>query len=1536
MLSPQAVPPIGSAPAQALLIFAQRSRDAVLITDAGGRVTWINAQCAKLIGVDPAAALGRPALALLSCEHTAQTWPAAAGARCQIPIQPAGRHALRIELECIAAPEETGEHFVYLLRGTDAHDTAAQRNADLALRLALASKAGRIGLWEHSLTSASAHWNDETFALYGLPPGSPTPTRDEWRARFVHPDDRATQRAAAEHAIRTLQPYDHEHRIVRADGEVRWVHSRAHYVGDGDGSGPPTRALGATIDITERKHTEAQLRATVARLQLAGTGSGIGIFERRLDRVGAYWSEELFRLYGLPPSTEPPAWPELLARVHPDDRTLFERQWQALIASETFIDSEFRILRPDLPEGERERWLLTRGRREADAASGLVRVVGVAIDITAHKRVELRAGDLAGLLHLTASAIGMGMWQRDLVTGKVQWDATMKRLFGLPVEGPPPTRDEYLAMIAPEDRAAVTAHRDSLPLHGRGDELAFSILRADGRTRRVLARRAVQQTADGVAVRLHGILIDITDLHRTQAELRDTRDRLALATEASRIATWERDVATGAGKWDLLMFGLYGLRPGAAAPPLEDVVARIVPEDRHVFREGMARVQEDRDSHEWEFRVVRPDGSIAHLLSRAQAQRGADGRPVRIVGAAMDLTATRRAQFQLQDLTEWMRLAGEAAGVGFFRLKLDGTTLYADRQMRAHYGLPPDSPLPQIDDFLRHVLPEDAPRIHAARARSQQTDQPFESEYRVRDPVTGCIRHLVTRRVRLAARNEIVGAVIDVTESRNAQLALAAANERLALATRVARVGIWEWDLTSGTEIWDARMREIHGVTEAWQPNLEAWTALLHPDDRERARRPFVQDLTHLSGGESEHRIVLPGGDVRTILSSYTVVRDANGAALRVLGTDLDVTEARRTQSEHEALSRRVDLMAREVGIGLWEWDLVHDAGVWNQRMFTLFGRTPDFEPRRWLEAVHPDDRETARAHLIDALRSGELFESQFRVVWPDGTVRWTASRGHVERDAGGAAVRMAGVNWDVTELLRSDQERRQLVERLGIAASGAGIGFWTFDPVTRTGYIDDRTLALYGRTRAEDPDFAHHWLRYVHDEDRDHIATLAAHVLESDDPIDAQYRAVQPDGRIRHLAVRARRSRGVDGRLTVNGVNWDVTEQHQALAALRDKELAERASAAKTEFLSRMSHELRTPLNAILGFAQILEIDSAHPLDPAQRERLMHIQKAGWHLLSLINEILDLSRIEAGKAQLAMDAVPLGEVVEECLALVAAAAAQRRLVVTNALDRDGPSHAWADRVRLKQVLLNLLSNAVKYNRDGGTILVRSDIGRDGQVVIAVCDTGLGLSEQQLAQIFEPFNRLGLETAPIEGTGIGLTIAHKLTVQMGGTLEVSSEVGTGSEFRVVLQAALPAPPLAAPDHGPSQEARRDVTGSVLYVEDNPANVAVIEHALSLRPGVKLFVARDGASGLVMAAVCQPDLALLDLRLPDTDGIALIGELHAAAATRTVPCVAVSANASPADIEAVRRAGFVDFWPKPVQLDTLLAGIDHWLTRRTTR
>ncbi len=407
-----------------------------------------------------------------------------------------------------------------------------------------------------------------------------------------------------------------------------------------------------------------------------------------------------------------------------------------------------------------------------------------------------------------------------------------------------------------------------------------------------------------------------------------------------------------------------------------------------------------------------------------------------------------------------------------------------------------------------------------------------------------------------------------------------------------------------------------------------------------------------------------------------------------------------------------------------------------------------------------------------------------------------------------------------------------------------------------------------------------------------------------------------------------------------------DVTESKRLDQVLQEKNVelqsakvvAEKANLSKSEFLSSMSHELRSPLNAILGFAQLMESDSPEPT-PRQKENIGQILQAGWHLLKLINEILDLAKIESGKLSLSPESVSLDEVLVECRGMIEGQAQKRSIHMTFP-QFDIPCFIHADRTRLKQVLINLLSNAIKYNREQGTVEVAYTVSSPGRIRVSIKDTGAGLPPEKLAQLFQPFNRLGQEAGPEEGTGIGLVVAKKLTELMGGVIGVESSGGKGSVFWFELMAAAK-PQFGVESGKPEAHAQSDVRSSarvrtVLYVEDNPANMKLVEQIIARRPDLRLLSATTGTLGIELAHANQPDVILMDINLPDISGIDALRLLRKDPATEHIPLVAISANAMPHDIEKGLQAGFFRYLTKPIKVDEFMVALNAALELQLTR
>ncbi|MEQ1592530.1 MAG: PAS domain S-box protein [Thiobacillaceae bacterium] len=400
-----------------------------------------------------------------------------------------------------------------------------------------------------------------------------------------------------------------------------------------------------------------------------------------------------------------------------------------------------------------------------------------------------------------------------------------------------------------------------------------------------------------------------------------------------------------------------------------------------------------------------------------------------------------------------------------------------------------------------------------------------------------------------------------------------------------------------------------------------------------------------------------------------------------------------------------------------------------------------------------------------------------------------------------------------------------------------------------------------------------------------------------------------------------------------------DVTERKRLDQVLHDKNseleiarvVADKANLAKSDFLSSMSHELRTPLNAILGFAQLLEASSPPPT-AVQIARLQQIIKAGWYLLELINQILDLAVIESGKLSLSLEPVSLIEVMRECQAMIEPQAQQRGIHV-NFVPFDTTWFAHADQTRVKQVVINLLSNAIKYNREQGTVEVKCTASGNGRIRISIKDSGAGLRPEKLAQLFQPFNRLGQENGTEEGTGIGLVVTKQLVKLMGGAIGVESTVGVGSEFWVELMQGV-SPHFAAGNILPVELARQTQGSSalrtLLYVEDNPANMMLVEHIIEGHPGISMLGARDGNQGIAMARAHLPDVILMDINLPGISGSQALKILREEPATAHIPVIAISANAMLRDIERGLEAGFFHYLTKPIKVNEFMDALDRAL------
>jgi PAS domain S-box-containing protein len=592
---------------------------------------------------------------------------------------------------------------------------------------------------------------------------------------------------------------------------------------------------------------------------------------------------------------------------------------------------------------------------------------------------------------------------------------------------------------------------------------------------------------------------------------------------------------------------------------------------------------------------------------------------------------------------------------------------------------------------------------------------------------------------------------------------------------------------------------------------------------------------------------------------------------------------------------------------------------------------------RTLADITYCDDRVEVESQ-IGRLLSGECahFTTDMRVVRSDGRLVWSSLSLSARRDESGNTLDLIVALEDVSvkkAALEELERQQRFIERLTDVMPNT-LHLYDLDQrrevwVNRhiglsLGYSADaiaRSGARFLQLHMEPPEF--NGLTA-------HFERTAASA--NNEVVEHEYRVRGHDGRwrwFRNADTVFRRD--PDGRAReLVGTASDVTERKRSEAALHGAlNAAEDANRAKSDFLSSMSHELRSPLNAVLGFAQLMD-SGKPPLTPAQRESIDQILKAGWFLLELINEILDLSKIEAGRVSITAEPLSLADVLRDCEALVETQARGAHIRVTFS-DLTHPCRVMADRVRLKQVFVNLLSNAIKYNRTGGSVRVTCHPASAGWLRVSFEDTGAGLTPRQIAGLFRPFDRLGQERGPIEGTGVGLVVSKRLTELMGGSIGAESIVGTGSVFWVELP--------AAPEHGAHAGGAAGVGGraltalpakntfTVLCVEDNPANLMLVERILSRRAGISLLSAHDGVRGVEVAREALPDVVLMDVNLPGASGFEALTVLSSDPVTAHIPVIAISANAMPRDVEIGLRAGFFRYLTKPIEIEPFNDAVD---------
>lgn len=760
-------------------------------------------------------------------------------------------------------------------------------------------------------------------------------------------------------------------------------------------------------------------------------------------------------------------------------------------------------------------------------------------------------------------------------------------------------------------------------------------------------------------------------------------------------------------------------------------------------------------------------------------------------------------------------LAVQAARLGIWEWDLASGKIAWDAGMASIYGLPNGGADPSDWQWERWVLPDDLPEAAAAlnRALEDSLASRFRQAFRIRRP-DGMVRsvrsHGVIERDGYGRAVRVTGINTDITEEHSLQEDLERASTRLQTATAALSLGIWELDPATGLETWDDRTLALFDVNRAqFTSARDVWFLRVHPEDREAGWETRIGSLAQPSVGhfEQSFRVLTAAGETRWLRSSANIQRRSDGTAVRVVGVNSDITEQQVAAERLSDLSNRLLLAQRAGGLGVLDWDITADRMLWNDRMFELFDvphpSSADVVNARnlWRSRLHPEDAEAAERDLQDAAEGRRRYDAEFRLLTRSGETRHLKGDALVETDADGTPRRLVGVYHDVTGAVEARNRLRQDAEILRQVGELAHIGGWEFQPQSGRLWWSEEVFRLHELPPGRQPGLEEAF-RFFTEEAAAKVRGAFGRLCATGEAFDLRVPFITANGRPCWVRVIGRAELKLGRVLRVYGTLQDVSaEKHSEQALITAREAAEAASRAKSEFLATVSHELRTPLNGILGFTQLLE-DSE--LCEADREYVRFITTAGEALLGIISDLLDFSRIEAGRLTLEYSTFAVPALLQESLELIRPRAREKGLELKLSVD---PSVGImrGDRCRLRQITLNLLSNAVKFT-ENGAVSLRCTPYVAGHIKVDVTDTGIGIPADKQDRLFQRFSQADSSTTrKFGGTGLGLAICKQLLEKMGGQIGLQSDPGHGSTFWFII-------PVRPPESGQEEVPELEIEG----------------------------------------------------------------------------------------------------------------------------
>ncbi len=1226
-------------------------------------------------------------------------------------------------------------------------DVTERKHAELDLERA--QRIARVGSFRWDVVEDKPiEFSDEFARIYGRSREEMATLGDpELTQLIVHPDDRERVLQAYGKSGEMNELYEVEYRILTPDGEIRHVVERAEpslVVDD-----QPREYIGTLQDVTERRRAEEELEEAQ---RIANVGSFR--WDAENHQMLSY-STEYLRIHGRSDA-------EMRALgidgyidqlVHPDDRDRVRETYRLSETEDRFYEVRFRVLRPD---GE-YRHIIERGDTSARRGGKVVEQLGTMHDVTEQLRFEQE-------LEAAQSIAKVGSFRWDLEQGRM---VSYSKEY-LHIHGRSAAEMEALGLdglldeiVHPADRERVREVFARAETEDEVYEIEYRIRRPDGEYRHVLERCDTLVRRGGKVVEQLGTLQDITARKLVEQEFEEAQRLAHIGSfrwnlEQARIVSASREYLDILGRTadDV---------PGAGEDPNQLVHPDDKPRLDEIYRfDGYAG-----EDIEFEYRLVRTDGQLRYLSERLRASAWRDGKPVELIGTTQDITALRMIERELAD-------AQRLARIGSFRWDVrDERVISCSPEYLELLGCSRDELLSlRGTDHERSIHPDDLERVQEAYRRIDSQGDEIEIEYRIVRP-DGEVRQVVER-MQVSRRHgdqilEQIGTLQDVTERKRFE-------QDLEQAQRIARVGSFRFDVAAQRiiscspqylEVLGKGHDEVADMSDAEQFEM------VHPDDVEAVAEAYRRIDTTGEPIEIGFRLQHPSGELRHVVERVQVSEQRDGRIVELIGTLQDV-------SEHKLFEQELEAAQRVAKIGSFRWDVVNDRMISCTPEFARLHGQPvealmQAPQEQYKRGIHPEDLERVLHAYEISNYSNDVVEIEYRVIRGRGDVRHVIERLAPSVWRGGKIVEQIGTLQDVTERRLQEQEKRASDAMLEAAIENVPGGFLLLDPEGVIQRFNRRFFDLYSEQQffinegVPFERFLQFGLeREVYPEALEDPQSWKRQRLERAMSDSVEFIDRMQDGRSIQVAVR----RLPNGNFV--GMHVDVTELERA------RELAEEANAAKSDFLASMSHELRTPMHGILSFAELgmkrLETLSQEKL----RLYLENIQISGTRLLYLLNDLLDLSKLEAGKMSLDVGRVNLVDLVRACIGEQALQLREQDLKC-ELLSAESGAACICDRNRIFQVISNIVANAIKFSPEGGTIEVGLE-RVDSRYRLRVSDEGIGIPDEDLDQVFDKFYQSRRNSSFAKGTGLGLAICREIVELHGGRIWAENNRASGASI----------------------------------------------------------------------------------------------------------------------------------------------------------